>query len=85
MKEMSIFRIRWRGLSGKEEVYEFRAASEEDARIAFEAYRLGTISIISIERGEPDAEAPPVPNRSPDLPFSPLIARRRTDKDEDAK
>ena len=85
MKEMTTFRIRWRARGKKEEVYEVSAASEDHARRAFEAYRLGTVSIISIERVEPDAAVPPLLSNSPDAPFSPLIAWRKLDTDEDAK
>ena len=82
MKEMTRFRIHWTA-GGKKETTEFRAASESDARDAFNGCKVPGVCIVSIESIEPDASAPLVHSHSPDLPFDPLIARRRLDIDED--
>lgn len=80
---MTTFRVRW-SAGNKQEVSELPAASAADARRAFDGYRLSGVRIISIEPVQPDASAPPVPSRSPDLPFSPLVAHRKLGEDEDA-
>lgn len=84
MKPMIKFRIRWTA-RGKEQIYELSAASAADARYAFNAYRLPGVQIASIEPIEPDASAPPISNGSPDLPFSPLVARRKLGENENVR
>ena len=84
MKEMMTFRLRWTA-QGKEQVTELRAGSAGDARQAFNAHRLPGVLLISVEPVDPDAASLPVPSRSPDSPFDPLVARRRMDKDEDVR
>jgi hypothetical protein len=84
MREMTRFRIHWTA-GGKKEIAEFSAASESDARRAFDSYKLAGVRIVRIEPIQPNAAAEQVPSCSPDSPFDPLIARRRLDIDEDAK
>jgi hypothetical protein len=84
MRELKTFRLRWE-VRGKEHVTELRAATAGDARRAFNAYRLPGVLLTSVEPVEPDAAAPPISTQPPDLPFGPLVARRKTDKDEDAR
>jgi len=84
MKEMTRFRIHWTA-ADKTETTEFPAASESDARRAFDACKLPGVRICKIEPIEPDAAAERVPGHSPDSPFDPLIARRRLDIDEDVR
>jgi hypothetical protein len=84
MKAMTKFRIHWTA-AGKKETFELLAASESDARRAFNAYKLSGVRISSIEPVDPDTARERVPNHSPDSPFRPLIARRRLDMDEDAR
>ena len=84
MKEMRTFRLRWE-VRGKEHVSEMRAATAGDARQAFNAYRLPGVLLNSVEPIEPDAPAPPLSTNPSGSPFRPLVARRRTDRDEDAR
>ena len=83
-ESMTTFRIRWRA-GGKEKVTEFPAASEVDARRAFNAYKLPGVGIISIEPVDPDAAARLIVNHPSNSPSGPLIARRKLDTEEDAK
>jgi len=81
---MTRFRIHWTA-SGKKETTDFPAASESDARRAFDSYKLPGVRIVSVERVELGAAAGRVPSHSPNSPFDPLIARRRLDIDEDVR
>lgn len=84
VKEMMTFRLHWTA-QGKEQVTELRAGSAGDARQAFNALRLPGVLLISVEPIDPAAASLPVPSHSPDSPSDPLIARRKMDKDEDAR
>ena len=84
MREMRTFRLRWE-VRGKQHVTEMRAATAGDARQAFNTYRLPGVLLPSVEPVEPDAAVPPISTQPPDVPFSPLIARRKRSKDEDAR
>ena len=84
MKPMTTFLIRWTA-GDKQQVSKLPAASEFDARRAFDSYKLPGVRIIGIEPVEPDAAAPAIPTHSPDSPFDPLIARCRLDSDENVR
>src|SRR5712671_1595408 len=74
---MKTFRLRWE-VRGKQHLTEMCAATAGDARQAFNAYRLPGVLLTSVEPVEPDAAIPPVSTQPPELPLSPLSARRKT-------
>ena len=81
---MPIFRIHWQA-SGKTDVCDLNAASDSDARIAFNAYRVKGVSVVKIERLHDDGSAVPVTANNPDSPFNPLKSHRLLDKEDDAR
>jgi hypothetical protein len=76
--------MHWR--HGREMYYdELSAGSKEEAAAYFSEHKRDDVSLARVELVGPDEGGVREPTHSPLLPFSPLKARRRLDKDEDAR
>jgi hypothetical protein len=64
---------------------EIPAESIDEAANYFNHHKRDDVTLIKVEVVRPDDNGVREPARSPLKPFSPLKARRRMDKDEDAK
>ena len=64
---------------------ELPSASKEEAAEYFIDYMRDDVSLVRVELVGPDESGVREYAHSPDSPFSPLKARRRFDKDEDAR
>ena len=64
---------------------ELTAASQDEAAGYFIDHMRDDVSLIRVELVGPDEPGPREYAHSPVSPFSPLMARRRLDKDEDAR
>jgi len=86
MQEMFKFRVHWM-YKGRVYFDEFCAASESHAAQYFNDNKRSDISLVRVVYIGPDDGGIGVRELvpSPDSPFSPLMARRRLDKDEDAR
>jgi hypothetical protein len=84
MQQMLIFRVHWMH-KGKVYFDELSSASATEAKQYFNDHKRSDVSLARVELIGPDDGAVRVPARSPDSPFDPLMARRRLDKDEDAR
>jgi hypothetical protein len=86
MPEMFNFRVHWM-YKGKVYFDEFCAASESQAAQYFNENKRSAVSLVRVVYIGPDDGGGGVQEivHSPDSPFSPLMARRRLDKDEDAR
>jgi hypothetical protein len=86
MPEMFKFRVHWRY---KDKVYfdEYCAASEALAAQYFNDHKRSDVSLAGVVYIGPDDGGIGVQEftPAPDSPFNPLTARRRLDKDEDAR
>ena len=64
---------------------ELTAGSKEAAAQYFNEHKRSDVTLIRVELIGPDDGGVREPADSPTKPFSPLVARRKLDKDEDAK
>jgi hypothetical protein len=64
---------------------ELTAASQEEATGYFVDHMRDDVSLVRVELVGPDEPGTREYAHSPVSPFSPLVARRRLDKDEDAR
>jgi hypothetical protein len=84
MWQMFIFGMHWK--HGSTMYYdEVPATSIVEATDYFIDNKRDDVSLIRVEVVGPDDSAVREPAHSPVKPFSPLVARRRLDKDEDAR
>ena len=70
---------------GKMYYDELSAGSKDEASDYFVDHKRDDIELIRVEVVGPDDSGVREHAHSPDAPFSPLKARRRLDKDEDAR
>jgi hypothetical protein len=84
MIERFIFGVHWKH-DGKMYYDELPADSEEEASEYFIDHKRDDVSLIRVELVGPNEGGVREFAVSPDSPFSPLIARRRLDIDEDAR
>jgi hypothetical protein len=84
MQEMFKFHVHWRH-QDKMYVDEYAAASTVDAADYFNDHRRPDVFLVRVEMVGPDEGGAREFAHSPDLPFSPLMARRRWEVDEDAR
>jgi len=64
---------------------ELPATSKEEAAEYFIDHKRDDVALVRVELVGPDDNGTRENAHSPVLPFSPLMARRRLDKDEDAR
>lgn len=64
---------------------EVHAESENEAKNYFNENKREDVTLIRVVLVGPDGGCVREPARSPISPFGPLVARRRLDKDEDAR
>lgn len=84
MWQRYIFGAHWKH-QGKLYYDEFPADSKDDAAEYFNDHKRDDVTLVRVERVRPDDNAVRELACSPISPFSPLMARRRMDKDEDAR
>lgn len=84
MKDMFKFHMHWKH---KDKLYvdELSAASKIEAVDYFNDNKRSDVALVRVELVGPDEGGVREFAHSPDSPFSPLMARRRTDKNEDAR
>ena len=63
----------------------FPADSKNDAEEYFNYHKRDDVTLLRVEKVRSDDNGVREPAHSPVLPFSPLVAWRRMDKDEDAR
>ena len=78
------FGMHWRH-EGKMYYDELSAGSQQEATEYFNDHKRDDVDLIRVELVGPDEGGVREPANSPVSPFSPLKARRRLDKDDDAK
>ena len=64
---------------------EFPADSEKDAAEYFNYHKRDDVTLVRVVKVRPDDNGVRELARSSLMPFSPLMARRRMDRDEDAR
>jgi hypothetical protein len=79
-----IFGVYWKH-EGIEYYDELPADSKEDAAEYFNDLKRDDVTLVRVVKVRPDDNGVREYARSPYSPFSPLKARRRMDKDEDAR
>lgn len=84
MWQTYIWGMHWRH-EGRMYYDELSAGSSEEAAAYFNDHKRDDISLVRVELVGPDEPGTRENAHSPVSPFSPLKARRRTDKDEDAR
>jgi hypothetical protein len=86
MWQRYIFGVYWRHL-GKLYYDEFSAESEKHAAEYFNYLKRDDVMLENVQRVRPDDNGVRelAHSSQPLLPFGPLMARRRTDRDEDAR
>ncbi len=84
MRERFIFGMHWK-YDGRMYYDEIPADSMEQATEYFIDHQRDDVSLIRVELVGPNEGGLREPAALPDLPFSPLIARRRSDMDQDAR
>lgn len=84
MQEMFKFHVHWRH-GNKIYLDELSAASKAEAAAYFNDHKRSDVSLVRVELVGPDEGGVREFTHSPDSPFSPLMARRRLDMDEDAR
>jgi hypothetical protein len=84
MWQSYIFGMHWKH-GGKMYYDELPAESKEEAAEYFIDHMRDDISLVRVELVGPNEGGVRELAHSPDRPFDPLRARRRTDKDEDAR
>jgi len=84
MWQTFIFGMHWRH-GGKMYYDELPAGSKDEAAEYFNDHKRSDVTLVRVELVGPDDSGVREYVRSPVSPFSPLKARRRLDKDEDAR
>ncbi|HEX3624232.1 MAG TPA: hypothetical protein VH280_02295 [Verrucomicrobiae bacterium] len=84
MWQRYIFGVHWRH-EGTLYYDEFPADSKADAADYFNYHKRDDVTLVRVEKVRPDDGGVREPAFLPVSPFSPLKARRRTDRDEDAR
>ena len=84
MWQTYIFGMHWRH-QGSKYYDELSAGSKEEAAEYFIGHKRDDVALVRVELVGPDDNGVREPARAPFLPFSPLKARRRLDRDEDAR
>jgi len=84
MWQSNIFGMHWKH-QGKMYYDELTAESMEEAADYFGDHERDDVDLVRVELIGPDEPGAREYAHSPVSPFSPLKARRRTDKDEDAR
>lgn len=84
MWQTYIFGMHWEH-EGKMYYDEIPAESVDEARDYFNHHKRDDVTLVRIEVVGPDDNGVRENARPSDLPFNPLKARRRIDKDEDAR
>ncbi len=84
MWQTFVFGMHWRH-GGQMYYDELSAASQDEAAEYFVDHKRDDVDLIRVELVRPDDGGVREPAHSPVTPFSPLKARRRMDKDEDAR
>jgi hypothetical protein len=79
-----IFGVYWKH-EGKTYYDEFPADSKDDAADYFNYHKRDDVNLVRVEKVRLDDNGVREYAHSPVSPFSPLTARRRTDKDEDVR
>jgi hypothetical protein len=84
MQELFMYRVHWKH---QDKIYldEFAAASKVEAVDYFNDHKRPDVSLERVELVGPDQGGSREFAHSPNSPFSPLIARRRLDKEEDVR
>ena len=85
MKQMLIFRVHWRHKTNRVYFDELSAASKAEAVDYFNDNKRSDVSLVRVELIGDDGGGVREFAHSPDSPFDPLMARRKLDKDEDAR
>lgn len=84
MWQTFLFGMHWR--HGKEMYYdEISVGSKEDAAAYFNEHKRDDVFLVRVELIGPDDGGVREPAHPSVSPFSPLMARRKLDRDEDAK
>jgi hypothetical protein len=84
MWQSFIYGMHWR-YAGKMYYDEVHAESEAAATAYFNEHKRDDVILIRVEFVGPDEGGVPVPGRLPMLPMDPLVARRRLDRDDNAR
>jgi hypothetical protein len=84
MPEMFKYRVHWKH-RGTVYLDEYAAASRVEAVDYFNDHRRPDVSLVAVELVGPDEGGVREFAHAPDSPFSPLMARRRAEKDENAR
>jgi hypothetical protein len=84
MWQTFIFGVHWKH-GGKMYYDELSAGSQHEAAEYFIDHKRDDVDLVRVELVGPDDSGVREPACSPVSPFSPLKARRRLDKDEDAR
>ena len=84
MQELFMYRVHWKH-QDKMYLDEFAAASKVEAVDYFNDHKRPDVSLVRVELVGPDQGGSREFAHSPNSPFSPLIARRRLDKEEDVR
>ncbi|HTV39729.1 MAG TPA: hypothetical protein VMF08_04080 [Candidatus Sulfotelmatobacter sp.] len=84
MWQRYIFGVHWEH-EGKMYYDEFPADSKEDAAEYFNYHKRDDVTLVRVVKVRPDDNGVREYAHPSLLPFSPLMARRRMDRDEDAK
>lgn len=84
MWQSYIYGMHWK-CEGRMYYDEIPAESREDAAEFFVDHKRDDVSLVRIEFVGPNEGGVREPAHSPYMPFSPLMARRKWDRDEDAR
>ena len=84
MAQMFMYHLHWKH-EGKLYVDEMSAASTIEVVDYFNDNKRNDVSLVRVELIGPDSGGVREFAHSPDSPFSPLMARRRLNRDEDAR
>lgn len=84
MQDLFTYRVHWKH---RGTVYqdEYAAASRVEAVDYFNDHKRPDVTLVAVELVGPDEGGVREFAHSPDSPFGPLIARRRMDKDDNAR
>lgn len=84
MWQTYVFGMHWKH-EGKMYYDELSAASKDEAANYFVGHKRDDVALVRVELVRPDENGLRETARSPLIPFSPLMARRRLDRDQDAR
>jgi hypothetical protein len=84
MWQAYIFGMHW-SHEGKMYYDELSAESADEAADYFNGHKRDDVTLVRVEVVRPDDNGVREPAHPSDKPFSPLMARRKMDKDEDAR